>query len=86
MHTIPLIIFICPIISILLGIIGYITLKKIYPPVFLVVIVGIIATFVWFNSTFTFWIFIYAFLAFAAAFATKVITTKHQQRSLYGFK
>ncbi|WP_208590430.1 DUF2651 family protein [Gracilibacillus suaedae] len=80
MLTIPLIIFIFPIISIILGGVGYLIFKNLSAPIILVILLGIIAAIVWFNRSFGFWIFIYGFLAFAGAFLTKMVTTKMKSR------
>ncbi|MGP4041943.1 DUF2651 family protein [Gracilibacillus sp. D59] len=80
MLTIPLIIFLFPIISILLGIVGYFIFRNLSTPVALVALLGILAAVVWFNRSFGFWIFIYALLALIGAFVTKVITTQFKKK------
>ncbi|MBP1970538.1 positive regulator of sigma E activity [Virgibacillus natechei] len=76
MNIIPLIIFIFPIGSIILGAIGYFIFKNIYMTPLIVAFISIILTFTTFNSSFWFWVFIYTFLAFVSGFIAKVLFSK----------
>lgn len=74
MNIIPLIIFIFPIVSIILGIIGCYIFKNIYMTPLIVALISIILTFTIFNASFWFWAVIYTFLAFVAGFIIKVFS------------
>ncbi|MGN8644649.1 hypothetical protein ACTNEO_01015 [Gracilibacillus sp. HCP3S3_G5_1] len=76
MLTFSVIIYLFPLISIVIGIVGYFLFKKLSTPVTLVVLIIIIVALIWSNRAFGGWMFIYAMIACVAAFLTKLGTAK----------
>ncbi|RCW73090.1 uncharacterized protein DUF2651 [Saliterribacillus persicus] len=70
------IIFVFPMISILIGILGYYIFKNIYIAPILVAIVSVIATFTVFNTSFWFWATLYTLLSLMSALIVKLFTAK----------
>lgn len=76
MNLIPLIIFVFPVISIVIGVLGYYLLTNIYTAPILVAIISVIAMFTVFNTSFWFWATLYTLLAFLTGLIIKLLSSK----------
>jgi len=76
MNLIPLIIFVFPVISIVIGVLGYYLLTNIYITPILVAMISIIAMFTVFNTSFWFWTTLYTLLAFLSGLIIKLLSSK----------
>ncbi|ALX47497.1 DUF2651 domain-containing protein [Lentibacillus cibarius] len=72
--------FVLPIVSLVLGAIGYFVFKNIYITPGIIAIATIVATFTVFNSSFWFWSVLYTMLSLISGVITKLLT---DQKSLH---
>ncbi|WP_142323635.1 DUF2651 family protein [Bacillus sp. AFS015802] len=61
-----------PVLSLLVGILGYYLLKNIFVPPLIVFLATLFATFTVFNDSFLIWVFVYTFLVFLSSSAVKI--------------
>lgn len=61
-----------PVLSIILGIVGYYLFRNIIISPLVVFLVTLVATFTVFNDSFVVWVFVYTCLAFLSGFMVKI--------------
>lgn len=79
-YLIQLVIFVLPVVSLILGGIGYFIFKNIYIMPVIVAIAAIISTFIVFNSSFWIWVVIYTLLSLLSGFVVKLLSSKQQAK------
>ncbi len=65
-----------PVISIIVGMVGYFLFKNIFVSPLVVFLATLVATFTVFNDSFLVWVLVYTCLAFLAGFAVKISKEK----------
>ncbi|TFJ90678.1 DUF2651 family protein [Lentibacillus salicampi] len=70
------IIFVFPAVSLIMGALGYYIFKNIYITPIIIAIIGVIAIFTVFNSTFWFWAVLYTLLSFLSGLIGKLLSSK----------
>ncbi|XXM73061.1 DUF2651 family protein [Lysinibacillus sphaericus] len=71
-----MILILFPVISVILGIAGYVIFKNIYAAPAFVFISSMIALFLVFNETFLMWVFVYTLLALVPGLILMVLSKK----------
>ncbi|WP_044022218.1 DUF2651 family protein [Bacillus sp. SG-1] len=79
MNLIELVLFVFPLLSIVLGILGYYIFRNIFIVPLLVFIASVIATYTIFNSSFWGWVFVYTLLSFGSGFVVKFFNSKKEK-------
>ncbi|UOR12858.1 DUF2651 family protein [Halobacillus amylolyticus] len=77
-YLVQLVIFVLPVVSLILGAVGYFIFKNIYITPVIVAIAAIISTFVVFNSSFWIWVVIYTMLSLVSGFIVKLLSSKRR--------
>ncbi|WP_176446278.1 DUF2651 family protein [Lentibacillus sp. CBA3610] len=75
------IIFVFPIVSLILGVLGYYIFKNIYLTPIIIAIIAVIATFTVYNTSFWFWAVLYTLLSFLSGFLVKSLSSKKQGKN-----
>lgn len=70
------IVIIFPVFSLIMGALGYYILKNMYITPILIALIGVVATFMVFNSSFWFWVVLYTLLSFLSGFIVKLFFLK----------
>ena len=77
-YLIQLVIFVLPVVSLLIGGIGFFVFKNTYITPVIVAVVASISVFTLFNSSFWIWVISYTFLSFLSGVVVKLFYSKKQ--------
>jgi hypothetical protein len=76
MNVFFMILILFPIISVVIGIVGYLIFKNIYASPALVFISAMIALYLFFNETFLIWVFLYTLVTLVAGVIVKALSKR----------
>ncbi|NQD64413.1 DUF2651 family protein [Bacillus haikouensis] len=74
MNVFFMILILFPLLSVLIGIVGYIIFKNIFISPALVFIIAMIALFLIFNETFLIWVFLYTIVTLVSGMIVKALS------------
>ncbi|WP_373893213.1 DUF2651 family protein [Virgibacillus sp. CBA3643] len=74
--------FVFPVASLVLGVIGYYVFKNIYVMPILIAIISVISVFTVFNSSFWFWAALYTLLSLLSGLFVKLLASNKKSKSL----
>jgi hypothetical protein len=74
MNVFFMILILFPVLSVLIGIVGYIIFKNIFISPALVFIIAMIALFLIFNETFLIWVFLYTLVTLVSGMIVKALS------------
>lgn len=70
------IVFVFPLISLVMGILGFYIFKNLYITPLIIFVLGVIASFTVYNTSFWFWAILYTFISFLSGLIIKVFSSK----------
>jgi Protein of unknown function (DUF2651) len=80
-YLVGLVIYAFPLLSIILGGLGYLISRNVYLIPGAVLTISVIATYTVFNSLFLMWVFIYTILSYIAGLSVKTLVSTRNQES-----
>jgi Protein of unknown function (DUF2651) len=80
-YLVGLVIYAFPLLSIILGGLGYLISRNVYLIPGAVLTISVIATYTVFNSSFLMWVFIYTILSYIAGLSVKTLVSTRNQES-----